>query len=100
MHKRESRFYYCRFHDAITPVTNFIDLKGHVYFDANGNGIQENNEADASNRFVYINNITNVDLSVNTNLSGDWSYQACMKGSQRQLILKTLIFKIHGYSRN
>ena len=21
------------FHDAITPVTNFIDLNGHVYFD-------------------------------------------------------------------
>ena len=73
------------FHDAITPVTNFIDLNGHVYFDANGNGIQENNEADASNRLVYINNINNVDLSVNTNLSGDWSVSGLYEGESTSI---------------
>ena len=78
--KGSQDFFIVGFHDAITPVTDFIDLIGHVYFDTNGNGVQENNEANASNRLVYINNINNVDLSVNTNLSGDWSVSGLYEG--------------------
>jgi gliding motility-associated-like protein len=83
--KGSQDFIIVGFHDAITPITNFIDLNGHVYFDANGNGIQENNEANALNRLVYISNTNNVDLSVNTNLSGDWSISGMYEGDSTSI---------------
>ncbi|HIB38338.1 gliding motility-associated C-terminal domain-containing protein [Mesonia sp.] len=48
-------------------------LSGHVYYDYNGNGNQENNEADISELNVFITNSLGLISTIETDANGDWS---------------------------
>ena len=48
-------------------------LTGHVYYDYNGNGLQENNEANISDLNVSITNSLGLISIIETNENGDWS---------------------------
>lgn len=84
------------FHDNITQPGNLISLEGHVYFDSNGNGNQENNEPDASNRLVFFNNVNEVELSVKTSLDGNWKVTGLQKG--QSTTIKIDDSDLQGYS--
>ncbi|MDT0295806.1 gliding motility-associated C-terminal domain-containing protein [Mesonia ostreae] len=54
------------------PVTDLGVLKGHLYLDANGNGNQENGEANLPNIDVQIIDAFGIVLIVETDTNGDW----------------------------
>ncbi len=55
-----------------TPVRNLKEISGHVYKDANGNGVQDTDEANLPDVDVEITDVFGGTQTVNTDVNGDW----------------------------
>ncbi|MEO2059201.1 MAG: gliding motility-associated C-terminal domain-containing protein [Mesonia sp.] len=57
----------------VLPTLSTEILAGHLYFDFNGNGIQDANESDISNVDVLITTSLGLQIVVETDADGNWS---------------------------
>ncbi|WP_304036270.1 gliding motility-associated C-terminal domain-containing protein [Mesonia mobilis] len=57
----------------VLPTLSTEILAGHLYFDFNGNGIQDANESDMSNVDVLITTSLGLQIVVETDADGNWS---------------------------
>ena len=48
-------------------------VTGHLYFDTNGNGVQDGAEPNISNLDVVVTNVNGITQTVSTNAAGNWS---------------------------